>query len=519
VALTGEPTSARWDVVVVGAGHNGLTAAAYLARAGRRVLVLEARDRIGGACTLDHPFDDPGFVVSPCAYLVGLLHHRVIDELDLRRHGYRVHLVDPHLWCPFDDGTSLSLWDDSERNHRVVAAMSPDDADGYSRYEQLFGRIRRALRSEPHDTWIGDAPDRPALEELLGNDPELIEIMFEESIASVIERHVTDERLRTALHGQGLIGTWAGPRDAGTAAIHAMHSMGTIEGRPGAWGYVQGGMGQVSFALARAAAEAGAVIRINARVAEIVPGEEVVLEDGTRVAARTVISNADPRTTLGLLSDAAPSAFAEKVQGWRMEGPVLKINCALSRLPEFTAAGTDDAPHRAMVTIARSLDETQAAYQRSRLGEPSPRWAELYFHSAYDPSVAPEGGHVMSVFAEYAPYTLESGSWDDRREAVADEAFAEIARFAPDIRDCVVARQVLAPPDIEAAVGLAGGHIFQGECLPDQMWDRRFSPRTPMPGLYLCGASTHPGGSVMAINGRNCAMAVLADTAGDQARR
>ena len=196
-----------------------------------------------------------------------------------------------------------------------------------------------------------------------------------------------------------------------------------------------------------------------------------------------------------------------------MEGPVLKINCALSRLPTFTAAGADDAPHRAMVTIARSLDETQAAYERSRTGEPAPRWAELYFHSAYDPSVAPEGSHVMSVFAEYAPYTLAEGSWDERREAVADEAFAEIARFAPDIAECVIARQVLAPPDIECAVGLSGGHIFQGECLPDQMWDRRFSPRTPMPGLYMCGASTHPGGSVMAINGRNCAMAVLADTA------
>ncbi len=259
--MTGELTATTWDTVVVGAGHNGLTAAAYLARAGRSVLVLEARDRIGGACTLEHPFDDPAFVVSPCAYLVGLLHPRVIDELDLRRHGYRVHLVDPHLWCPFDDGTALSLWDNSERNHRVVAAMSPGDADGYTRYEQLFGRIRRALRSDPHDTWVGDSPDRPALEELLGHDPELIEVMFHESIASVIERHVSDERLRTALHGQGLIGTWAGPRDAGTAAIHAMHSMGTIEGRQGAWGYVQGGMGQVSYALCAAAEEAGAVVQ------------------------------------------------------------------------------------------------------------------------------------------------------------------------------------------------------------------------------------------------------------------
>jgi phytoene dehydrogenase-like protein len=504
-----------WDTVVVGAGHNGLTAAAYLARARRSVLVLEARDRIGGACTLEYPFEDPGFVVSPCAYLVGLLHHRVIDELDLRRHGYRVHLVDPHLWCPFDDGTALSLWDDSARNHEVVAAMSPGDADGYTRYEQLFGRIRRALRSEPHDTWIGDAPDRPALEELLQHDQELIEVMFEESIASVIERHVRDERLRTALHGQGLIGTWAGPRDRGTAAIHAMHSMGTIEGREGAWGYVHGGMGNVSFALARAAEEAGAVILRDARVAEIVPGEAVVLEDGSRIHARTIVSNADPRTTLGLLSEA-PNAFARKVRDWRMEGPVLKINCALSRLPTFTAAGPEDAPHRAMVTIARCIDETQAAYERSRAGTSAPWWAELYFHSAYDPSVAPEGKHVMSVFAEYAPYALAGGSWDERREAVADEAFAEIARFAPDIVDCLIDREVLAPPDIERAVGLAGGHIFQGECLPDQMWDRRFSPRTGIAGLYMCGASTHPGGSVMAINGRNCAMAVLADTGGNR---
>jgi phytoene dehydrogenase-like protein len=505
-------TAGLWDTVVVGAGHNGLTAAAYLAKAGQRVLVLEARDRIGGACTLEHPFADPGFVVSPCAYLVGLLHPKVIDELDLRRHGYRVHLVDPHLWCPFDDGTALSLWDDSARNHRVISAMSPDDADGYSRYEQLFARIRTALRGGPRDTWIGDAPDRPALEELLGHDPELVEVMFEESIASVIERHVSDERLRTALHGQGLIGTWAGPRSSGTAAIHAMHSMGTIEGRPGSWGYVHGGMGNISFALAAAAQEAGAMIVQGARVAEIVPGESVTLDDGARITARSIVSNADPRSTLALCASTASNDFAARVRDWRMEGPVLKINCALSRLPTFTAAGPYDSPHRAMVTIARSLDETQAAYERSRAGEPAPRWAELYFHSAYDPSVAPEGKHVMSVFAEYAPYTLATGSWDERREAVADEAFAEIARFAPDILDCVEARQVLAPPDIERETGLSGGHIFQGECLPDQMWDRRFSPRTPMPGLYMCGASTHPGGSVMAVNGRNCAMAVLADT-------
>jgi phytoene dehydrogenase-like protein len=505
-------TATRWDVVVVGAGHNGLTAAAYLARAGRSVLVLEARGRIGGACTLDRPFADQRFVVSPCAYAVGLLHPRVIDELELRRHGYQVHLINPHLWCPFDDGTALRLWDDSERNHREVAAMSAGDADGYSRYEQLFARIRTALRNGPRDTWVGDAPERPALEELLDHDRELIEVMFEEPIASVVERHVKDERLRTALHGQGLIGTWAGPRDPGTAAIHAMHSMGSIEGRQGAWGYVQGGMGTVSFSLASAATEAGAVITRDAKVVEVIPGEAVILENGTRILAATIVSNADPRATVGLCRDAAPTAFVERVDSWRMEGPVFKINCALTRLPSFAAAGPDDSPHEAMVTIARTIDETQAAYERSRAGEPAPRWAELYFHTAYDRSVAPEGKHVMSVFAQYAPYTLATGSWDERRDAVADEALAEVARFAPDILDCIEARQVLAPPDIERETGLSGGHIFQGECLPEQMWDRRFSPRTPMPGLYMCGASTHPGGSVMAINGRNCAMAVLADT-------
>jgi phytoene dehydrogenase-like protein len=517
VPLTDGLTAKRWDTVVIGAGHNGLTAAAYLARAGRSVLVLEARDRIGGACTLDRPFSDPGFVVSPCAYAVGLLHPKVIEELELRRHGYQVHLIDPHLWCPFDDGTALSLWDGSERNREEVAALSPGDADGYIRYERLFARIRTALRSGPHDTWVGDAPDRPALEELLGHDRELIEVMFEEPIASVIERHVKDERLHTALHGQGLIGTWAGPRDRGTAAIHAMHSMGTIEGRQGAWGYVQGGMGTVSYSLASAATEAGAVITRNAPVSEVVPGEAVILADGTRVLASTIVSNADPRTTLGLCGGAAPAAFTERVEAWRMEGPVLKINCGLSRLPRFAAAAANDAPHRAMVTIARSTDETQAAYERSRAGVPAPRWAELYFHSAYDQSVAPEGKHVMSVFAQYAPYTLATGSWDEHRDAVADQALAEIARFAPDISDCIEARQVLAPPDIERETGLSGGHIFQGECLPDQMWDRRFSPRTPIAGLYMCGASTHPGGSVIAVNGRNCAMAVLADTANSRA--
>jgi phytoene dehydrogenase-like protein len=505
----------RWDVIVVGGGHNGLTAAAYLARAGQRVLVLERRRQLGGACTLEQPFDDPGYLVSPCAYLVGLLHPLVVDELDLRARGYRVHLVDPHLWCPFEDGTSIALWDDAARSAAAVAELAPADVEGYLAYTALFGRIRRALRDGPRDTWVGDAPSRAELEELLRGDPEALEVLFEASIADVVERHVADERLRTALHGQGIIGTWAGPRDPGTASVHVLHASGRLEGRPGAWGYVEGGMGRISFAIAEAAEDAGAVLASGVEVAAVVPGVGVRLAGGELLEAPVIVSNADPRRTLSLCEGEVPDSFARQVAGWRSEGCVVKVNCGLRRLPTFTAARTGGGavdPRRAMVTISTGIDATQAAYDASRRGEPAPAWCELYFHTAYDGSVAPEGRHAMSIFAQYVPYTLANGDWDARREAIGDAVVAEVALFAPDVAELVEAREVLGPPDIERRIGLTGGHIFQGECLPHQMWQRRFAPRTPVPGLYLCGAATHPGGSVIAINGRNTAMAVLADT-------
>jgi phytoene dehydrogenase-like protein len=501
----------RWDAVVVGAGHNGLTAATYLARAGLQVLVLERRPQLGGACTLEQPFEDPGWLVSPCAYLVGLLHPLVVEELGLRARGYRVEVVDPHLWCPFEDGSSIALWEDDARSAEAVAALSPADEAGYRAYSALFGRIRAALRGGDRDVWVGDAPDRPALEELLGGDREAIEVVFEASIAEVVERHVRDERLRTALHGQGIIGTYAGPRDPGTAAVHLMHASGWLEGRGGAWGYVVGGMGRVSFAIADAALEAGAVIATGVNVAAILPGEGVRLEGGERIAAATVLSNADPKRTVAMCETEVPDSFQARVERWQIESPVLKINCALDRLPSFPQAENGVVPHRAMVTISTGIDATQAAYQSSRRGVPSPAWCELYFHTAYDSSVAPAGGHAMSVFAQYVPYRLARGDWDSRRDEIADAAIATIGRFSPDVAACIVDRQVLGPPDVEARIGLTGGHIFQGECLPEQMWDRRFSPRTPVAGLYLCGAATHPGGSVIAVNGRNAAMAVLAD--------
>jgi phytoene dehydrogenase-like protein len=206
-----------------------------------------------------------------------------------------------------------------------------------------------------------------------------------------------------------------------------------------------------------------------------------------------------------------PRPFADRVAAWQSTSPVIKLNCALSRLPTFPAASGDPTCYRAQVEIGRSIDDTQAAFLSARGGEPAPEWCELYFQTVYDDRVAPPGCHTMSVFAQYAPYELAAGSWEEQRDRIADATLATIARFAPDVARCVIERQVLGPPDVEARVGLTGGHIFQGEILPSQMWERRFAPRTPIPGVYLCGAATHPGGSVMGINGRNAAAAVLRD--------
>jgi phytoene dehydrogenase-like protein len=504
-----------WDAVIVGGGHNGLTCAAYLARAGSSVLVLERRERLGGACTLERPFADQRYVVSPCAYVVGLLDQVVIDELELHRHGAEVFVADPNLWAPFEDGTSLAQWNDDARTQQSLESLglSRHDIDGYWAYEQVFDEMRQRLRTRGRDSWVGDSPTREDLEAMLGHDQWMIDIVFNASIADVLDHYVRDQRVKDALYGQGVIGAYAGPKDWGTASVKLMHYQGDLQGRGPVWGYVRGGMGMISFALAEAALEAGAVLATGVEVAEVIPAEGVRLGGGELIRARIVVCNADPKRALGLLdgSGAVPAEYRRRLEAWQVRSPVVKLNAALSRLPTFPAASGASWPFCSMISVTPGLDAAQRAFEDCRAGIANVGYGEIYFQTGYDPSPAPEGKHLMSVFGQYAPYELAEGSWDSQREGITKQFTDLISGFAPDIADCIDFVEVLGPPDIEARIGLTGGHIFQGETMPDQMWQHRLTARTPIPGFYFCGAATHPAGSVIALNGRNAAQAILAD--------
>ena len=507
-----ELAAQRWDVIVVGAGHNGLTCAAYLARAGKRVLVLEARERVGGACTIEEPW--PGFRISPCAYLAGLLHPKVIEELNLPAYGFAWTPALNGMFVPFDDGSSVQLWDDPERCAEEIRRMSPQDVAGWQAMQALMGRVRDALRpAGDGDLWVGEPPTREEIEARVGHDPDAIGLLFEWSMAEYAERYLRDERLQSAVMGQGVIGTNASPFDAGTAYINFHHSSGRQGGYAGTWGYVRGGMGMVSFMLCDAARDAGAVIAAGVPVARIVPGEGVELVGGERIAAPVVVTNADPRTTLRLLADDVSVEWRGQVERVPMLGCTVKLSVALNELPNFVARpGVMEPHHMAQINTPLTKAEWREGFAQAQAGAlPKRLWTELYFQSAHDSSVAPAGKHVMSVFAQYVPYQFASGDWESRREEVGEVAIQSITRFCSNLPDAIWAKEVMGPPDIERKVGLSGGHIFQGECLPAYMWDKRLSYRTPMEGVYLCGAATHPGGSVIGVNGRNAAMAVLRD--------
>lgn len=510
---TSELAKRRWDVIVVGGGHNGLTCAAYLAHAGLSVVVLEARDHLGGACTLEQPFPDDRFVVSPCAYLLGLLDELVITELGLRERGLEWVVSDPEAWTPFEDGTAFAQWVDDEATTRSLheLGVSGKDLDGYFAYQKLFRDIRLRLRKGQRDCWVGDSPTREQIEELLEDEQLMIDVVFSASVAEVLDEFISDSRLQSALYAGGVIGVFAGPRDKGTAGVKLMHRMGDLDGKGAVWAYVRGGMGTVSFVIADAAREHGAVLCAGTPVAEIVPGQGVVLEDGTKITASEVVSNADPKRLLHMLApDALPATMRDRLDDWDVRSATVKFNAALSELPVFAAAPDDRYMALGTVDLTLGIDASQEAFERCRDGQAAVNFGEVYFQTGHDPSVAPPGRHLISIFCQYAPYDLDGG-WEEGREEVGRQVTGLVERFAPGFSRTIESYELLGPPDIEARNGLTGGNIFQGSVLPHQMWEHRFGPRTDVEHLYLCGAATHPAGSVVGLNGRNAAFALLGD--------
>jgi phytoene dehydrogenase-like protein len=510
-----ELAARRWDAIVVGGGHNGLTCAAYLARAGKQVLVLEARERLGGACTIEETW--PGYRISPCAYLCGLLHPYVIDELSMVAYGLHWTPAVSGMFVPFDDGSSIQLWDDDARCEEEIRRFAPGDVAGWRAMSATMRRARAALRPPTDDDiWLCRRPSRQMIEDRLQGDPEALNLVLHWSMVDYVEHYLRDERLQSAYLGQGVIGTNASPHDPGTASINYHHSSGRMFGHTGMWGYVRGGMGTVSFILADIARDLGATIAAGVPVARILPGEGVELAGGERIHAPVVVANADPRTALRLLDGAADPAWRAQVEAVPQQGCTVKVTLALRELPVFAARPDSPDIAKGQINTPLTKQEWKEYHLLAKNGYLPPRlWTELYIQTSYDATIAPDGRHLMSVFAQYVPHTFAEGDWESRRAEVGKLAVDSIARYVSNFPAAIEHMEVLGPPHIEEKVGLTGGHIFQGEILPDYMWEKRLAYKTPMDGVYLCGAATHPGGSVMGVNGRNAALEVLAGEIGD----
>ena len=480
------------DVAIVGAGHNGLVAAAYLARAGLSVAAFERRDVAGGACVTEELW--PGVRASPGAYTLSLLRGRIVRELELARHGLRVEVHEPYLFAPFPDGRSVVTWSDPARTHdQLERDWSAADAAGYRDWSGR--RERAAERARP---LMLEPPERERWLEAIGEE------ILDGSIAGEL-RGIPSQEVRVPFALQGLIGTLAGPDDPGTAFVSFYHDLGEAAGRPAAWGYARGGMGAVTAALRSAAEAAGARVRLGSAVERVSSdggrAAGVVLQDGAELAARAVVSNADPLRTAALAGVEAPA-------GWRQAGSAVKVMVLLDGLPDFPSwPGIE--PWRGSIDIGYSLDDLSRAADDARAGRPAERpWIEAACQTAADDSLAPPERHVLSLFCQCFPPDVDA-------QAAADTAIARFGESCPDLPARVLDRLALGPRELEERFGISGGHIFHGEMLGDQLFERRVDRRRfgGIEGLYLAGSGAHPGGAVTGAPGYLAARAVLEDLA------
>lgn len=536
----------RYDCLVIGGGHNGLVAAAYLAKEGKRVCVLERRHLLGGCCVTETPW--PGFRVSTAAYVISLFSPQIIRELRLAQYGLTILRRNPSSFTPLLDGRSLLLGPDLAASCREIAKFSTRDAEQYPRYQRWLEAVADQLEpllAQPapdplplpaHWRKIGlgkrlaDLGRLTELYQAAGRLGELLPQTLELLLGAarpILERWFEAEVLRATLATDAVIGAFASPSYPGTAYVLLHHVMGQAGGARGVWGYVQGGMGRLSEALAAACRDLGVDLRCEAPVKRILVQRGqvvgVALWDDTLLEAPVVASSLDAHQTFLRLLDPSelPGPFAQAVARIDYASASAKINLALSEPPRFTclpSAGIGPH-HHGTIHIAPTLDYLERAFDDAKYGWPSTEpMLEITLPSGVDPTLAPKGQHVMHLFVQYAPYRLAEGRhWDDLKEDFADRVVELVARYAPNVPGAILHRQVLSPLDLERLLGLTGGNIMQGAMTPTQLFCLRPVPgwadhRSPIRGLYLCGAASHPGGGVMGLCGRNAALTILRDS-------
>ncbi len=525
------PATNAWDAIVVGGGHNGLVNAAYLARAGKKVLVLEKRPRVGGAAVTEEVF--PGFKFSMFSYVVSLLRPEIIRDLDLPGHGLHILPLESTL-TPMENGDYLAGWADHDDTRRELYRHSPKDAEAYDVYGRLMYHMAHAVKPilglVPPDPTSLNPKDLMGLLRLgkhfRGLGAEQFHALFKlmtMSSADFLDEWFETDVLKATKSASGIIGTFLGPRSPGTAYVLLHHYMGEIDGVFRAWGFAKGGTGSVSEAIAGAARRFGAEIRTDTSVAKVLVkngrAAGVVLENGDELRAQIVVSGLDPRRTfLGLLEERdLPGELVADIKRFKFRGSSGKVNLALGELPNFTCM-PGNGPHlRGAMSISPSLEYVERAYDDAKWGEFSRQpYMDIVIPSLIDPGMAPPGKHVMSIFVQYAPYSVNGGWTDQKREEFGDAVIDSVARFAPNIRSAILHRQVITPLDIERITGLTEGNIFAGELALHQLFFLRPAPgwakfRTPVKGFYQCGAGTHPGGGIMGASGRLAAREILKD--------